>query len=333
MDEKKDGTVIKQANFRISQEAADAFRRYCEKEGYNQAQGFDHIIEVLELNTAKSTMPGRTIEIESFEKSMKDIMSAYLQSLEINANAEARIQENFISALTSKDKTISDLQGKVADLEDKKAVVEQTATASAQAAAQAIKDAEMAEKQAETATKRAETAEKLIDERDKTIATQANEIAAIKEKAAGYDDLNRKAEKAEETIDSLQTEIVNIKAKATDDLSSAKAKAATDLAKAADDHKAEVDAINKDHKAEVDLLTKDYETKIRELTADMEKKVSDAKKDAALAQEKAVTEAEKKVREEYQDKLRAADKETALLQAKLEMMQERLAELTKPVKA
>lgn len=325
--------TIKQANFRISQEDADAFRKYCEEMGWNQAEGFEHMIKTLELNKAKNAMPGRAVEIESFEKYMKDVLSAYLQSLEINANAEARIRDQFASSLDRKDKTISDLQSKVADLEDKKSVAEQTATASAQAAAQAIKDTEMATKQAETATKRAETAEKLIEERDKTIAAQANELAMIKEKAAGYDDLQRKAEKAEETIVSLQSDMEKIQAKATADLAKAAEDNKTKIESLKKDHKAEVDSLSKDHTRETDSLTKDYETKIRELTADMEKKISDAGKDAALALEKAVTEAEKKVREEYQDKLRVADKENARLQAKLEVIQERLDELTKPAKA
>ena len=38
---------IKQTNFRIDQESADAFRKFCETNGMNQAQGFDHMIQVM----------------------------------------------------------------------------------------------------------------------------------------------------------------------------------------------------------------------------------------------------------------------------------------------
>ena len=41
---------IKQANFRIDSDTADAFRAFCEQKGMNQAQGFDHVMQVFELN-------------------------------------------------------------------------------------------------------------------------------------------------------------------------------------------------------------------------------------------------------------------------------------------
>ena len=52
---------IKQANFRIDSDTADAFRAFCEQKGMNQAQGFDHVMQVFELNQAKSSIPGRRL--------------------------------------------------------------------------------------------------------------------------------------------------------------------------------------------------------------------------------------------------------------------------------
>ena len=49
---------IKQANFRIDSDTADAFREFCEQKVMNQAQGFDHVMQVFELNQAKSSIPG-----------------------------------------------------------------------------------------------------------------------------------------------------------------------------------------------------------------------------------------------------------------------------------
>lgn len=81
--EEKTMGEIKQTNFRIDQDTATAFRKFCEDNGMNQAQGFDHVMQVVELDRAKTAAPGRATEIESFEKSVKDIMAAYLNSLEI----------------------------------------------------------------------------------------------------------------------------------------------------------------------------------------------------------------------------------------------------------
>ena len=41
---------VKQTNFRINQETADAFRKFCEDHGMNQAQCFDHIMQVVEMD-------------------------------------------------------------------------------------------------------------------------------------------------------------------------------------------------------------------------------------------------------------------------------------------
>ena len=81
---------IKQANFRIDSDTADAFRAFCEQKGMNQAQGFDHVMQVFELNQAKSSIPGRSVEIEEFETMVKSITSAYLYSLELQKPEHGR---------------------------------------------------------------------------------------------------------------------------------------------------------------------------------------------------------------------------------------------------
>ena len=74
---------IKQTNFRIDQDTADIFRKFCEENGMNQAQGFDHIMQIVEMDRAKAVTPERATEIEEFERYVKGIMGAYLTSIEI----------------------------------------------------------------------------------------------------------------------------------------------------------------------------------------------------------------------------------------------------------
>lgn len=104
---------IKQTNFRIDQEAADAFRKFCEENGMNQAQGFDHMMQVMELNRAKTVAPNSAKDIETFEMYMKKVMESYLKSVEDYNTARESAMEEFSSALTSKDKTIASLQEKM----------------------------------------------------------------------------------------------------------------------------------------------------------------------------------------------------------------------------
>lgn len=52
--EQKPEKELKQVNFRIDPDTANAFREFCTLNGMNQAQGFDHIMQVLELNSSKN---------------------------------------------------------------------------------------------------------------------------------------------------------------------------------------------------------------------------------------------------------------------------------------
>ena len=109
---------IKQTNFRIDSDTADRFRTFCEEAGLNQAQGFDHIMSVLEMDKAKAAVPERMTEIEEFERHTKAMLSAYLGSLEIAKSTEERVLEQFRSKLESKDETIMDLQNRLKEQMD-----------------------------------------------------------------------------------------------------------------------------------------------------------------------------------------------------------------------
>lgn len=139
---------VKQTNFRIDQDTAAAFRKFCEDNGMNQAQGFDHVMQVVELDKAKTVAPGRATEIETFEKSIKDIMAAYLNSLEINAAAEARIREQFAADLTRKDRTIDELREKVEQLQSEKEAAETVRTVAESREKAAIAQMESAQRTA-----------------------------------------------------------------------------------------------------------------------------------------------------------------------------------------
>lgn len=241
-----------QTNFRIDQESADAFRKFCKENGMNQAQGFDHMIQVMELDRAKSMIPTSSKDIEEFEMYVKKVMAAYLKSVEDYSTARETAREDFASALESKDKTIASLQEKADKLTEGKQILENvTATARAERD-QAVKDAATAKEQAETSWK-------LVEEKDKTISTLADKLGVAEEKAAGYDDLKKAEEAAKSRISELEKEMERIKETADRELAS---------------------------------VQKDHETEIRELKTEMERKVSDVQKDAALELAKAVNEKE-----------------------------------------
>ena len=120
MKEEKTTKESKQVNFRIDPDSAEAFRQFCTSHGMNQAQGFDHLMQILELNNAKAATPGRIVEIENFERLLKEILSAYINSIELSSNAELRVQEHFRSDLKRKDQTIDELREKIKLMETEK---------------------------------------------------------------------------------------------------------------------------------------------------------------------------------------------------------------------
>lgn len=297
---------IKQTNFRIDQESADAFRKFCEENGMNQAQGFDHMLQVLELNRAKAMVPNSAKDIETFEMHVKKIMESYLQSVEDYNTARESAREEFASALTSKDKTIASLQEKVAQLKADKEIAETTAANADRIADQAVKEASVAKDQAGTALK-------LAEEKDKTIATLADKLAVAEGKAEGYDELKKSEEAAKGRIIELQKDVENLEAGFERELKVSKEEADRTL-------KSTQEASDR----KVAELKKDHETELRELKTDMERKISDAQKDAALS---CANEVAKKERE-MNITIREADKENARLQAQIENLQAKIAELT-----
>ena len=274
---------IKQTNFRIDSDTADNFRRFCEEQGLNQAQGFDHIMQVVELNRAKVAAPGRTTEIESFEKSVKDIMSAYLNSLEINANAEDRIKEQFSSALNRKDKVIADLQEKVDNLQ----ILKESADAAQADAQKALDDAKDHEK---NALEQMDSAKKTAADQERINTMLTAQLADATEKLDGYDSLK-------ESEAALKSEVSELKHKISEDnevLSHTKEMYEQRLAES---------------QAEKDRA-------LEELKKDSENAAKAAQAQAELALERAVTSKER----ELNDQIRKADKENARLSAQIEQL-------------
>lgn len=249
---------VRQTNFRVDQDTADKFREFCAAAGMNQAQGFDHVMQVLELDRAKEAVPSRATEIEEYEMHVKAIMSAYMNSLEINNNAEDRIKEQFSTALESKDKTIQDLQAQIMRLKDEKDAAEQMATGAAETAAQSMKETA-------AATERAEYVSQLVAEKDRTIGTLAEKLAAAEAKSEGYDALEQEKKESQEQ-------------------------------------------------------KKDHAVEIKDLQRDMERKLSDARKDAELEVVNKVAEKER----ELNVKMLQLERENAKLQAKIEILEEKL---------
>ncbi len=200
---------IKQTNFRLDQETVDRFRSFCKENNLNHAEGFDQVMQVFEFDRAKTLVPERRTEIEEFRRHVKDITSAFLNSIEVNKNAEARIHEEFVTDLARKDKTIDELREKVEQLQAEKVAAEQLA-------AEAVKAKDQAEKAAAAADQVRRAAEQTAEDKRTIADTLAAKLAEAEKKLDGYDDLVKALSDSEDAKRTAEQQIKDIQRDAAD---------------------------------------------------------------------------------------------------------------------
>ena len=188
---------IKQTNFRVNEDTADAFRKFCAEHGISQAQGFDHLLEMAKLEQEKNAMPERKTEIEDFECHINKLLEAYRHSLEINANAEQRVQERFTADISRRDRELDERKAEFDKLRTEKEAAEATA-------ANAVEAKNIAEKNEKIATDQAEALKKSADDQDRIIAMLNANLADKEEKLAEYAGLAASEQAAQKKVHELE---------------------------------------------------------------------------------------------------------------------------------
>ena len=257
------------------------------QEGEKKADTLQRIFAIASKHVDGETMQAGGVDVAALDASLENIRAMFVAAV----SGREQILENCNARIAEirdrKDRLEADLQAKITAAEEARAQAEKKEKAAAQAEAQALKEAEAAKKAAETNAALAETNAALAAEKDRTILTLT------------------KKQDADAPIASLTAQI--------------KAQKENYERIIADEKKASERALND--------ARKDAETQVRELQAQMDRAVSDVQKDAALAQEKAVADAVREIRDKAQEDLRTADRENARLQAKVELLTEQIAAL------
>lgn len=101
---------IKAVSFRLIEEDIQKFREIADKQGLNQAEMFQGLMNSFEMAKAKGKITDRAKEIEVFQDTVNNLVSMFINSLAINQTSEERIRETLSLELNTKDKTIADLQ-------------------------------------------------------------------------------------------------------------------------------------------------------------------------------------------------------------------------------
>ena len=296
MRDEKSGKESKQVNFRIDPDSAEAFRLFCTTHGMNQAQGFDHLIQVLELNNAKAATPGRAVEIENFERLLKEILSAY-----IGSNAEARVLERFQSDLKRKDKTIDELREKVETIAGEKN--------NQDAALTALKEEQVRTKeQAQHATSQLESAKKATADQEEINRILQEQNQQLQEKASRYDSLKKSDDANKEENTKLQLRIREL-----EQMLSHETALRTDLENTSKQASGRIRELES-QQIECRIQISDLQRQLADKDSDIENRLKQAKMQADLEQERAVIAKER----ELQDELRKMDRDNVKLRTELE---------------
>ena len=110
---------VKAVSFRLSEEDVQKFREFAEEQGLNQAEMFQAMMNNFEIARAKGMITDRAKEIETFQTTVNTLVSMFVNSLAVNQTSEERIREILSLELSTKDKTIVDLQEREVTLKSK----------------------------------------------------------------------------------------------------------------------------------------------------------------------------------------------------------------------
>ena len=83
--------------------------KIAEESGLKKAEIRPVLLTSYATAQAKSILPGRATEIENVGNLLDQIKTAYLASLELNANAEERIRAEFIARIENNEQAMSSL--------------------------------------------------------------------------------------------------------------------------------------------------------------------------------------------------------------------------------
>ena len=313
----------KQTNFRIDPETADAFRKFCDDNGYTQAQGFDHLMDVLMMDEAKKAAPDRKTDIEDYELHIKALMEAFLHSVTVGEDAKELAREEFKTQLAQRDKTIRDLQAKQGELQE-------DVETSKEITKNALTERDAAKAERDQALREAESAAKRADATEANNLMLTQELAEAKEKLSGYDNLKKSEETAKKKVDELShtLDLEKAEAKHKDDK-------ITELSESLAEGKKD---FNESKKVQEDLkqelsqarqkmadVKKDAEKSLSEAQMTADKNLSEAKKDAELHEIKA----RDQLRTSMNEQIQTLREEKAALQTKVELLTQQLDESRK----
>lgn len=197
-------------SIRADEETFNRFKEICEQAG-GQQEALTALISNFELNQAKSTLPGQTTVIDDFKARIEGIMRAYINALELSANAEERIREEFRLHIDTQTKTIANLQTRndriKAELDTTKLTLEEISSAKATEISELKTAYNAASDRATTADKQREQAEQIANMATEQVQSLKAQIKELTAKAEQSDSYKVKSEQATVELERLKEQL------------------------------------------------------------------------------------------------------------------------------
>ena len=173
------------------------------------------LITAHEIAQAKATVTGQETNISDFQAHIDSIVRAYIYSLDLTANTEERVREEFRQRIDSQAQTIADLQARLKTAEEHLTAVTAESNERVSKAetdrATAQQTAESLEKELQQTRKELTQAEKLATVTTDRADSLKAEVESLKARAEKSDEYKSECEQLRKQIETLTAENEKLK--------------------------------------------------------------------------------------------------------------------------
>jgi len=178
-------------SFRVTDEVMARFNSIKDDLKLNQDGALGMLINAYELEQAKEALPDRETEIANFQMKAKELVDAFLFSLQLNADAEDRVRSEVALRIETLEKSLANYQ---AQLEAEKEKVKGLEGERAELQGAIAELAELREDLAKALRDQIEAKaqhDKQLEDKDSIVSMLQEKLADAEKKAAGYDELKQ----------------------------------------------------------------------------------------------------------------------------------------------
>lgn len=190
-------------SFRVTEEFVEKFQILQKELGLTQDKALAMLIKTYELETSKTAIPERETEINNFQSKITEITEAYLYSLQINQDAEARIRGDYAIRMDNQDKIIFDYQQQLKEM--KTTINELTETNQTLSAT-----AQNFEMHLQKAIESENKTQKTIKDKEEINTMLTEKLKEIEHKITEYDSIKKENKKLNNQLSLLQQEFKDI---------------------------------------------------------------------------------------------------------------------------